>query len=72
MRQKRGKFGFAGGVPEMPRKTLVATVSLPSLTMELLMAWSVVVYVLSSFFTSSYDSVPLGSSHFSAPPMYLL
>ena len=30
-------------VPEMPRKTLVATVSLPSLTMELLMAWSVVV-----------------------------
>ena len=41
--QKRGKFGFAGGVPEMPRKTLVATVSLPSLTTALLMAWSVVV-----------------------------
>ena len=41
--EKRGKFGFAGGVPEMPRKTLVATVSLPSLTMALLIACSVVV-----------------------------
>ena len=44
-RQKCGKFSFAGGVPEMPRKTLVATVSLPNLMMAELTACSVVVYL---------------------------
>jgi len=56
--------------PAMPRKTGFATVSLPILTMQELMTWIVVVYMLSSLRTLSYVSAPLASSHFCAVPMY--
>ena len=55
-------------IPLIPRYTFVALVSLPSLIMALLIAWSVVLYLLSECLASSNPSLPLAGSLILAVP----